>query len=321
MTQTESEHELVATQVTNQARPAAAYLASLSTHVSRASMASELNKVARAVGASSWQTMDWSTLNAPNVRAIMSKIEGAPATRNKCLAAIRGVAHMAEELHMIDADTVRAIERIRRDSGTREPAGREVESWELVSIMRVCSQDTSPAGARDAALIAIAAKTGARRAELAALNVENMTTSPDGAEFKVIGKRNKERVLYIDNGALAALDDWLAIRGREAGPVFVAINKAGHIEQGHRLTTTAMHFILQRRVAEAKITRPLNWHDFRRTVAGELLSAGEDISTVAGILGHANVTTTARYDRRPAEARRKAVRKISVPYFRRSNNA
>jgi integrase len=63
--------------------------------------------------------------------------------------------------------------------------------------------------------------------------------------------------------------------------------------------------------------KDLGWHDFRRTVAGELLNVGEDISTVAQILGHADVRTTARYDRRPAEARRKAARKISVPYFGR----
>jgi site-specific recombinase XerD len=61
----------------------------------------------------------------------------------------------------------------------------------------------------------------------------------------------------------------------------------------------------------------LSWHDFRRTVASALLDAGEDVVTVAGVLGHANVQTTAKYDRRPAEARRRAVRRISVPYFGR----
>ena len=85
---------------------------------------------------------------------------------------------------------------------------------------------------------------------------------------------------------------------------------------GVPLSTTALDKILRKRSAEAGLS-DLDWHDMRRTVASNLLDAGADISTVAGILGHSSVNTTARYDRRGERARIKASELISVPYFRR----
>jgi integrase len=312
------------------ARPAAAYLASLRTATGRVGMASALNTVARMAlridpeqqTPRDWMRMDWRTLNAANVQAIASNLTGAPATINKTLAALRGTARAAWQLGEMDTDNYQRIKDVRGARGSRLPTGRDAADWELAALMRVCANDATPSGARDACAIAIGAKTGARRAELVSIRLDAITRTDEadgvrGVEIAIIGKGDKERRLFIEGGALLALRDWLEIRGDAGTTLLCPINKGGRIDTSRGMSTTALHKALLKRCRAAGVNA-LHWHDFRRTVAGILLDKGEDISTVASVLGHAQVTTTARYDRRPEEAKRRAVRKISVPYFPRA---
>ena len=64
---------------------------------------------------------------------------------------------------------------------------------------------------------------------------------------------------------------------------------------------------------EARL-KPLTWHDFRRTFAGNLLDSGADLATVQRLMGHSDPSTTSGYDRRGEETRRKAVQALFVPY-------
>jgi len=294
---------------------ATAYLASLKSAVGRRGMLSQLRKVARILGAPDIDAVNWATLNAANVRAILSALSTqnlAPASIATMLNALKGVARACWERGTLDTETYQRIRSIRPPAGSRLPAGRDIDAGERLALMQTTARDRTPAGVRDAAILAMLIATGMRRAELCALRTSDVDLQ--SGKLRVIGKGDKERTAYLRNGALRYLRDWLAVRGDGPGPIFCRINKAGRIFPEGALSTTAMHKIITKRAAEAGLS-DITPHDFRRTYAGELLDAGQDIATVAALLGHASVQTTARYDRRGERAKEAAAACISVPYF------
>jgi integrase len=96
----------------------------------------------------------------------------------------------------------------------------------------------------------------------------------------------------------------------------VAVSKGGRLDTSKPMSSQAIYNLLGKRAAEAGV-KEFSPHDLRRSFVSDLLEAGADIPTVAKMAGHANVQTTARYDRRPEEAKRKAARLLHVPYSRR----
>ena len=256
----------------------------------------------------------------------------APGTINRALAAVRWYARRLADLlqdtpaqgdveRRNRAEMVALSERVasvRDVRGKRQPKGRHVATGELAALLAICERDPSPAGARDTAMIALAWATGARRAELAGLTLADLTpTGEDEGELVIRGKGDKDRTAYLYNGAYRALTDWLAVRGDDPGPIFCKINKAGALAPADGLSGEAIRLILAKREGEAQV-KPLTWHDFRRTFAGNLLDNGQDLVTVQKLMGHSDPATTSNYDRRGDEVKRKAIKTLHVPYHGRT---
>ena len=293
--------------------PAAVYLTSLAPG-SRPAMEHALTVVAQILThdeTAVWQDVPWHRLRFQHAAAIRAQLveRYAHSTSNKILSALRGTLKAAWKLGLISAEDFQQAASIENVTGETIPVGRAVAGGELVALLDTCDQ--KPQGIRDAAILSLLYSAGLRRAEVVGLNIADY----DSGEQRLLvrGKRNKQRSLPIVAGAASALADWLAIRGEAPGPLFWGV---GNRNRGRRLTTQAVYKMLQTRTRDAGIQR-LSPHDFRRTFVGDLLDAGADIVTVQKLAGHADVTTTARYDRRGEQAKRKAVDLLHVPYRRR----
>jgi site-specific recombinase XerD len=296
--------------------PAAVYLAGLA-HGSRRTMRAALQTIAAMIGAE-WLRLDWAALRFQHTAAIRARLAEAysPATANKMLSALRGTLKAAWQLGQMSADDFHRAAGLKSITGSALPAGRALTAGEIAALLEACAADSSPAGARDAAMLALLRVCGLRRAELCALTLADFNAA-DGS-LSVIGKRSKQRLAYVTGGALEALTDWLAVRGTEPGPLFCPVNKGGRVTL-RRMHAEAVFAALHKRAAESGV-KDLSPHDLRRTFAGDLLDSGADIATVQRLMGHANVNTTARYDRRGEQARRRAVEALHVPYRKRRNS-
>ena len=291
--------------------PATAYLASLSPN-GRLAMAKRLRAVAAILGVPA-EVINWHELRFAHIAAIRQRLVergAAPATINLTLAALRGVARYARNLGLLPVEEYERIRDVRPVRGMRLPTGRAATGGEIAALVRACAVDHSPAGARDAAILAVLYTGGVRRAELAGL--ELVDWSPDPPTLRVRGKGDKERLVPLAGGAAAAVRAWLRHRGDRPGGLFLPINKGGRL-CGDRLSDHAIYAVLGKRLAEAGVAR-LSPHDLRRTFVGDLLDAGIDLATVQRLAGHASPTTTARYDRRGEATMRRAVETLHFPF-------
>lgn len=293
--------------------PAAVYLAGLAAG-SRPTMQGALDVIAGIItddGAATGFDVPWHGLRFQHTAAIRAELAArySHATANKMLSALRGVLRAAWRLGQMSGDDYHLAASVESVKGETVPAGRSITQGELAALLNTCGQDVT--GIRDAAIISLLYAGGLRRAEVVNLTLADYDAV--NGRLRVKGKRNKERLVPVVNGAAAALADWLAVRGDEPGALFVG---AGNKQRGGKLTTQAIFAMLKMRAAAAGIPE-LSPHDFRRTFVGDLLDAGADIVTVQKLAGHASVETTARYDRRGEAAKMQAAQKLHVPYTRR----
>lgn len=294
-------------------QPASVYLAGLAPG-SEPTMRHSLNLIARLLtdGTADYLTLNWAALRYKNTAALRAALikKYAPATVNKMLSALRRVLKEALRLELIDAqDYARAVD-IASVKSSKELRGRALNQQEIAALMEVCFNDPTPAGFRDAALIGILRGSGLRRRELVNLNLGDFEPT-SGAMNVRAGKGRVDRTVYVPESVIPVVQDWINIRGQAAGPLLCHVNKGDRILR-RRLTPQAVLFLLQKRAREARV-ESFSPHDLRRTFVSDLLDAGVDIVTVQKLAGHADTATTARYDRRGEETKRRAVQALSIP--------
>ncbi len=156
-------------------------------------------------------------------------------------------------------------------------------------------------GHRDRLILEMFYATGIRLSELVGLretyvDLENRT-------LKVLGKRNKERVIPFPASLVALIRDYLSMRNREVerkahDALFVRAN-------GEACYPMMIYKIVRRHLDTLPRTEKRSPHVLRHTYATHLLNKGAELNAVKDLLGHTSIAATQVYTHNTTEKLKK----------------
>ena len=157
---------------------------------------------------------------------------------------------------------------------------RDLSAVELERIRNACKTR------RDIALVEFLYATGARVSEVVALNMTDVDF--ERLEVRVLGKGNKERIVYMTERCAMYLREYLRSRSDAGESLFASMRAA------KRLQKAGIERVIRNLGRRAGVSN-VHPHRYRRTMATHLINRGCNIQDVQQLLGHESISTTQIY--------------------------
>lgn len=285
--------------------PAHQYLSSLMSKTSHRTAASTLQIFAEFNGYTSYHAYPWRMMRAEDLKLFaqdQSARNLSPNTINTRLSILKRVSKESLLIGLIEVQDFERIKAIKRVQGFTELSGRMVDEMEFKALVKSAKSRATknqPAALRDVAILCVARFGGLRRTEIALLDLSDCIW--DRLAVKVKGKARKHREQPLPEFVMDLIADWIDVRGEHDGPLFTRMRRGG-VNTKDRLSDQGIYHIVTT-IQERTGLSSVKPHDLRRTYCTSLLDAGNDLSLVSDLMGHADLSTTKIYDRRKDTAK------------------
>lgn len=234
---------------------------------------------------------------------------GATGTIGQKHAALAKFFDFLEEFQQ-DEHAGRLLHALKRLSSPKATAPRrETYALEDETVLKIIEAAAARpgVGVRDRAIVHFLWATGVRRAELAAVKLEDVDLPNRVAT--VTGKRDKTRVVAFDVPCQEALDHWITVRANSDPKVtnlFISVN-------GVALNHHTIGAVVRDSAKRAHIRKAVWTHLFRHTRVTELLNGGMSLQDTASFAGHDSLNTTLGYFHETPEQLRERYDRATAP--------
>ena len=212
----------------------------------------------------------------------------AASSQARWLSAIKAFFRFLEENHGLKANPTALISGPNLTKYLPEV----LDYHEINNIIEAIDL-SKPQGHRNKALVEVLYGAGLRVTETITLKISQLY--PDAGFIRVIGKRNKERLVPLGKPAWKAIafyqkGERAHLKIPEANKDFLFLNK-----NAKPLTRVMVFLIIKELAAKAGISKAVSPHTLRHSFATHLLEGGADLRAIQEMLGHESITTTEIY--------------------------
>lgn len=160
---------------------------------------------------------------------------------------------------------------------------------DLDSSIQLLESVDGPFQERDRCMLTLFLNCGLRISELIGLNI----TDVRGDQLRVLGKGNKERILYLNEACIQSIQDYLEVRDTmqpiDQRALFLSRRRT-------RISKAAVEKLVKKYLLKAGLdASQYSPHKLRHTAATLMLQNGVDVRTLQEVLGHDNLNTTQIY--------------------------
>lgn len=220
---------------------------------------------------------------------IVSLIEegNTPRTSNRKIASLKAYYKFLLKKEVISKDPTLKVSSLK----TKKQLPQFVDEGDLLKILEEEVDSSEFITLRNNLIIELFYGTGIRLAEI--MGLKNKDISFYESVIKVLGKRNKERIIPINNSLLSLIKYYLEVKEREYPFVqhdYVLITK-----KGEPAYPKLVYRIVKSRLSMVQNLDKRSPHVLRHTFATHLLNNGADLNAIKDLLGHTSLAATQVY--------------------------
>jgi integrase/recombinase XerC len=174
---------------------------------------------------------------------------------------------------------------------------------EMVNVLDLDNYEDNFTGVRDRLIIDLFYTTGIRRIELIQLMISDLNVN--NKHIKVLGKRNKERIIPLIDSTVNILNKYLSYRDElKSDETFLFITS-----KGKPVYEKLIYRIINKYFDTISTKVKKSPHIIRHSFATHLLNNGADLNSVKDLLGHSSLAATQVYTNRSIDEIKKVFAK------------